>query len=269
MRWSGACTMAFIVYSVRGHELGRQPLDGPVLIGRAQDCDVRIRDIRLSRHHCRIEPTRSGGWTVIDLQSRNGTHVDGRKVTRHGLHDGDALLIGNAIVRFHIGRMTPVAARPASPRGDARPLDPHEALAGTVTDFVFDAEFAELFRQENNLPTPRPVPPDPECYAREDVYGMLTEIASSSWDSIYAGASRPLPGSDASATATAMQLARPRARADRFDSSLEARPVRPKRPALPAPSRPASRMSSALRVVARPLAALHRWVAPPGKIRLF
>ena len=258
--------MAFIVYSVRGEELGRRALDGPVLIGRAQDCDVRIRDIRLSRHHCRIEPTRGGGWAVIDLGSRNGTHVDGQVVARRGLRDGDTLGIGNVTVRFHIGRLAPVPVRRESPRGaPVRPLDPHEALAGTVSGFEFDAEFAEVFRRENNRPTPRPVPPDPASYAKEDVYGMLTEIASSSWDSIYAGASRPLPNAPGGGTATATPLARTRVRADVFDPRLEAPPVvRPKRPALPGPVARPSRVRSALRAVARPLRAMRRWVAPPG-----
>jgi len=269
--------MAFVVYSIRGQELGRRALDGPLIIGRAQDCDIRIRDIRLSRHHCRIEPTRGGAWTVVDLNSRNGTHVDGKPVLRQGLRDGDALLIGNVVVRFHIGRMTPAPARPvrAERSGErstaiTRPLDPHEALAGTVTGFVFDAEMAEVFRKENNLPLPRPVPPEPASYAQEDVYSMLTEIASSSWDSIYAGASRPASRFSEDAATTAPPLTRTRVRAEAFDPRLQApSPVRPKRPALPGPVKPPSRMRSALRAVVRPFIAMHRWIAPPGRVRLF
>jgi pSer/pThr/pTyr-binding forkhead associated (FHA) protein len=265
--------MAFIVYSIRGQELGRRVLDGPLIIGRAQDCDVRIRDIRLSRHHCRIEPTRGGAWTVIDLGSRNGTHVDGKQVTRQGLRDGDVLLIGNAVVRFHIGRLAPAPERPApAERTTAitRPLDPHEALAGTVTGFAFDAEMAEVFRKENNLPLPRPVPPEPASYAQEDVYSMLTEIASSSWDSIYADASRPASRFSDDTAATAAPLTRTRVRAEAFDPRLEApSPVRPKRPALPAPAVPPSRLRSALRAVARPLAAMRRWISPPGGFLVF
>jgi predicted component of type VI protein secretion system len=266
--------MAFIVYSIRGQELGRRALDGPLIIGRAADCDIQIRDIRLSRHHCRLEPTRGGAWTVVDLGSRNGTHVDGKQVTRQGLRDGDVLLIGNALVRFHIGRLAPAPERrPASGERSAaiaRPLDPHEALAGTVTGFAFDAEMAEVFRKENNLPLPRPVPPEPASYAQEDVYSMLTEIASSSWDSIYAGASKPLSRFAGDDAATAAPLVRTRVRAEAFDPRLQApSPVRPKRPALPGPVKRPSRLRSALRAVARPLVAMHRWIAPPGGVRLF
>ena len=43
------------------------------------------------------------------------------------------------------------------------------------------------------LPTPQPAPPDPHAYQADDVYSLLTDLASSSWDSIYMNASRPLP----------------------------------------------------------------------------
>jgi hypothetical protein len=102
---------------------------------------------------------------------------------------------------------------------------------------------------------------------------MLTEIASSSWDSIYAGASRPASRFSDDAAASAPPLTRTRVRAEAFDPRLEApSPVRPKRPALPAlpaPTERPSRVRSALRAVARPFAAMRRWVSPPGGIRLF
>jgi predicted component of type VI protein secretion system len=267
--------MAYIVYSIRGEEVGRRALEGPVVIGRAPDCEVRIHDIRLSRHHCRLEPNH-GGWTVVDLGSRNGTYVEGRQVSRRGLRDGDALNVGNVLIRFHMGKLEPAPPGPAQAGGGSanRPVDPHEALAGTVTGFSFDAEYAEVFRKEHNLPTPRPVPPEPASYAKEDVYGMLTEIASSSWDSIYAGASRPLSRFSGEGGATGAppgtSPARARGRAEAFDPRLEApSPVRPKRPALPPAVKPASRFRAALRAVARPLVAMRRWVAPRGSFRVF
>jgi hypothetical protein len=61
-------------------------------------------------------------------------------------------------------------------------------MSGTVTDFEF---VPEKTRDLSKLPTPLPQPADPDAYANEDVYSMLTEIASSSWDSIYATASEP------------------------------------------------------------------------------
>lgn len=75
----------------------RWPLDREVLtIGRAPTADVRIADDALvSRVHARLERV-AGTWTVVDDGfSRNGTFLEGRRVTgRQPLHDGDVLRVG-------------------------------------------------------------------------------------------------------------------------------------------------------------------------------
>lgn len=184
----GRMAMAFIIYSAKGEELGRRQLDGPTVIGRAADCDIAVRDILLSRRHCQIEAT-PAGWFVEDLASKNGTRVNGEAViARRMLNDGDVLKVGKTTIRFHRGRLAVGnggVRRPDTPR----PLDPHEALAQTVSDFD-SAEVLE-FQQKNNLPSPKPVPREPAAFAREDIYSLLSEITSSSWDSIYEQASKP------------------------------------------------------------------------------
>ena len=51
-----------------------------VTIGRAHGCDVVIKDVKASRRHCRL--TRSeAGFVLEDLNSKNGTLVDGAKIT--------------------------------------------------------------------------------------------------------------------------------------------------------------------------------------------
>ena len=175
--------MAYVVVSFKGQEVGRWPLEGPLTIGRSTECNVVVRDILLSRRHCEIAPYRNG-WIASDLGSKNGTTAGKHPITRRGLSDGDVLKLGKTTVRFQIGRLPTTHKPPAK-----RPADPFEALSGTVTDF--DPKAAEAFCQENNLPKPRPVPPEPAGYAKDDLYSLLNEIASSSWDSIYAQASQP------------------------------------------------------------------------------
>lgn len=53
---------------------------GPITVGRSSESNVVIRDDYTSTHHARLELQRSG-WVVIDLESTNGTFVDGQKVT--------------------------------------------------------------------------------------------------------------------------------------------------------------------------------------------
>ena len=187
--------MAYLIFTANGEEYERRELRAstPLVIGRAPDCDVAVRDIILSRHHCRIERTEDDSdWRIVDLHSKNGTHVRGQPVESHVLRDGDELRIGRSRLTFKAGAFA-AASKSKSLRKNqpavARPVDPHEALAGTVTGMVV-CEPGET-QQHKGMPMPRPRPADPESYADDGVYDMLNEIASSSWDSIQAQASEP------------------------------------------------------------------------------
>ncbi len=70
------------------------------LIGRLGDCTVVISDGNTSRHHARI--TRSGsGFVIADLNSTNGTFVNGERVLAdHRLADGDIITVGSVSLRF-------------------------------------------------------------------------------------------------------------------------------------------------------------------------
>ena len=51
----------------------------PVLVGRGEDCGLRIMHSGVSRHHLAIFPE-EGRWWVRDLSSSNGTLIDGRRI---------------------------------------------------------------------------------------------------------------------------------------------------------------------------------------------
>ena len=51
-----------------------------VVIGRGTDCDVVIQDLKASRRHCQLT-RREEGFLLEDLGSRNGTLVNGVKIT--------------------------------------------------------------------------------------------------------------------------------------------------------------------------------------------
>lgn len=55
-------------------------LSKTTLIGRASDCDIKLKSDLVSRHHCKIFLTESVAL-VHDLGSSNGTFIDGKKVT--------------------------------------------------------------------------------------------------------------------------------------------------------------------------------------------
>jgi general secretion pathway protein A len=80
------------------HVLGRK-----TSIGRTPDNDMQIDAKYVSRHHAVILV--GPAYAVIeDLNSTNGVTVNGRRVTRHTLRDGDQVAIGRAQYRFAVRR---------------------------------------------------------------------------------------------------------------------------------------------------------------------
>jgi pSer/pThr/pTyr-binding forkhead associated (FHA) protein len=71
------------------------------LIGRNPTTDVTLLDENISREHAIIlfdEGT--GAYTIEDLQSTNGTKVNGKGVRSHELQHGDEIQIGHTVFRF-------------------------------------------------------------------------------------------------------------------------------------------------------------------------
>jgi transcriptional regulator with GAF, ATPase, and Fis domain len=84
--------------------------DGPVItVGRSVDNDIRIGGSMVSRRHCRIEAGAEGTW-VNDLGSSNGTLVNGERVDRRLLGNGDELKVGPATLRFDGNGAAPSAS---------------------------------------------------------------------------------------------------------------------------------------------------------------
>jgi pSer/pThr/pTyr-binding forkhead associated (FHA) protein len=63
------------------------------LVGRGKGCDVRIPSAAVSRRHCRLS-FRDGYVLVEDLDSANGTYVNGAQVKKHPVRPGDRLEVG-------------------------------------------------------------------------------------------------------------------------------------------------------------------------------
>ena len=70
-----------------------------VTVGRLPECDVSLPDPNVSRRHAEIRPS-GEGFVVVDLGSTNGTRVNGVPVGEKRLLDGDAIAIGNTVLRF-------------------------------------------------------------------------------------------------------------------------------------------------------------------------
>ena len=113
-------------------------------LGRAIDADVRVNDAKASRLHARIstEVEENSGETVFmirDLQSTNGTLVNGHAITEAVLAPGDKILIGNQLFRFELLDEIDRAFQQQIHR-----LLGHDELTGLLTSKSF---FSELRRE--------------------------------------------------------------------------------------------------------------------------
>ncbi|GGM62560.1 ATP-binding cassette domain-containing protein [Dactylosporangium sucinum] len=75
-------------------EVSRHEAGALVRLGRGDDNDVVLADLRTSRNHAELRRLPSGGYEVVDLGSRNGTFHNGKQVTRQVLQPGDMISVG-------------------------------------------------------------------------------------------------------------------------------------------------------------------------------
>lgn len=70
-------------------------------IGKAPDNNLVVAELGVSRRHAKIRPEKSG-YVVYDLVSTRGTYVNGQKITKRVLRDGDELRIGPDPLIFNL-----------------------------------------------------------------------------------------------------------------------------------------------------------------------
>jgi len=73
--------------------------EDPVRIGRLPDCAIPLSDSQASRHHAEVRPS-DHGFIVVDLDSLNGTTVNGVVIHERQLEDGDVITIGETAIRY-------------------------------------------------------------------------------------------------------------------------------------------------------------------------
>jgi 2-polyprenyl-6-methoxyphenol hydroxylase-like FAD-dependent oxidoreductase len=133
----------------------------PLRFGRKSDNDVIIVSTSASRLHAEIVEE-NGAYVLHDRDSRNGTHVNGRRVTRHVLESGDVIRIGDetflyetqeameTVMDLSQADLPPAVAHPGElrvtvvgggPVGLAFALLLEDALPGNVAVTVYDGRW--------------------------------------------------------------------------------------------------------------------------------
>lgn len=70
-----------------------------LVIGRDPECSFAINEVVISRQHAKIT-RRWGGISIRDLESKNGTFINNRRVVEEFLHDGDRIALGTIVILF-------------------------------------------------------------------------------------------------------------------------------------------------------------------------
>src|SRR5262249_29569051 len=105
--------LTFKIY--KGDQLLRtETLTLPVIkIGKLSSSHLRIDDELVSRMHAVIEVTGTGEITIIDLGSTKGTIVNGQKVNKATLQNGDTIVLGDTRIELSVGAAVADAGGPA------------------------------------------------------------------------------------------------------------------------------------------------------------
>lgn len=73
-------------------------------IGRSRECDIFLEDLSVSRLHATIHQLPDGSYELEDHRSATGTYVNGMRVTRYRLLEGDVVQIGRNSFTFRQAR---------------------------------------------------------------------------------------------------------------------------------------------------------------------
>src|SRR5205085_421913 len=115
--------------------------DAEVSIGRDSSNTVRVRDALLSRRHC-VARREGEGFRLVDLDSLNGTFVNGRPVREHALAHGDEINIGESRILF-LSSDAEAPARDSNPvELSERRMTARETVRLKVSDALAPAEGA-------------------------------------------------------------------------------------------------------------------------------
>jgi pSer/pThr/pTyr-binding forkhead associated (FHA) protein len=134
--------MAKFVVFYNSELLKTYELDEPVIsIGRLPENTISIANMGVSRRHVKIEEDTDRSYVLSDLNSLNGTYVNGKRIKKVTLRTGDKISIGKYTILYEATG----ESRESAPVPEAAPAQPAEPpprqsardLAGTAADFSY------------------------------------------------------------------------------------------------------------------------------------
>jgi len=127
--------MRFISGKYQGGEFPLPP-NSEIIVGRSSDLDMVLVEDMVSRKHAKISVD-TEQVTIQDLGSTNGTFVNGERVKRATLNDGDRVLIGTSIIKL-VTSDAPLSAAPAARKiqqvAEARRTNQVRSMSGAIDE---------------------------------------------------------------------------------------------------------------------------------------
>lgn len=129
-----------------------------VIVGRDDDCQIRLATKEISRHHCIFKQT-ANGVTVTDLGSQNGTLVNNSQIVEETLlNAGDLLQVGPIVFRV-AGKKKSLDEAPASQASSATDDDIASWLTDDSTDDGTLSSETTIIQKRSEILEPDASPP--------------------------------------------------------------------------------------------------------------
>ena len=165
------------LFVIRGRDSGQhfELLSVSTTLGRESTNQIQLHDTEVSRNHARLDRGSDGAWSLVDLNSSNGSFVNSQRISSHNLTSGDRIQLGSTLMIFSATGEALTSSQPATHHGGAQDVSivrhDRNDLSQIRRSFAPDPGLASV------LPgTPADAAADP---------GELTGRIATSWDVIY------------------------------------------------------------------------------------
>ena len=165
--------MASVIVIFGGKEEKTYQLDrSRLVVGREPKCEIQIDNLGISREHCAFSQ-RGEAYLIQDLNSSNGTYVNGKKITEHFLNNDDEIIIGKYKLVFKND-----AQQPAKEAEVEQPAPVPDTLNTYVMDGPKIQQQLERMRAGKGQVDAVPPPPKPPVGATAREYAQEMENAA-------------------------------------------------------------------------------------------
>jgi hypothetical protein len=139
-----ALALRFISGKYQGGEFPMVP-EKAIIVGRSSDLDMVLVEEMVSRKHARITYDKDK-IVIEDLGSTNGTFVNGEKIKRAQLKEGDRILIGTSILKLIIQESAPASRQQGRPNLEVVAARRRTAASRTMSGSIEEVPLPDLLQ---------------------------------------------------------------------------------------------------------------------------